>query len=263
MNLRISALLAIVACVAATLATAPLAANSPANTSAYTFTQIDVPGATTTLARDINNAGQVVGYFFVGVSTQHGFVDTGGSFTQIDVPAASNTEAIGINDPGQIVGTSAGNGSFLDTGGSFTPIAVPGATVTSAFGINNAGQIVGTFFDSAGEHGFVDKGGSFTRIDVPNSNFTLAFGINDLGQIVGHFCASPNAICGFDSSTVHGFLADPVQPLFAGTPGAANCHGQSVSALARKYGGLNGAATALGYPDVSALQSAIMAFCWE
>jgi hypothetical protein len=52
-----------------------------------------------------------------------------------------------------------------------------------------------------------------------------------------------------------------VQPVFAGTPGKANCHGQSVSALARQYGGLNNAAAALGYSDVSALQGAIMAFC--
>jgi hypothetical protein len=51
------------------------------------------------------------------------------------------------------------------------------------------------------------------------------------------------------------------QPVFAGTPGKSNCHGQSVSALARQYGGLNSAAAALGYTDVSALQSAIMVFC--
>ena len=51
------------------------------------------------------------------------------------------------------------------------------------------------------------------------------------------------------------------QPVFAGTPGKANCHGQSVSALARQYGGLNSAAAALGYADVSALQSAMMAYC--
>ena len=51
------------------------------------------------------------------------------------------------------------------------------------------------------------------------------------------------------------------QPVFAGMPGKANCHGQSVSALAKQYGGLNGAATALGYSSVSALQDAIIAFC--
>jgi YVTN family beta-propeller protein len=50
-------------------------------------------------------------------------------------------------------------------------------------------------------------------------------------------------------------------PRFAGTPRHSNCHGQSVSALAGQYGGLNAAAAALGYADASALQSAIMAFC--
>jgi hypothetical protein len=51
------------------------------------------------------------------------------------------------------------------------------------------------------------------------------------------------------------------QPVFAGSPGKANCHGQSVSALARQYGGLSGAAAALGYSNVSALQNAILTFC--
>ena len=48
---------------------------------------------------------------------------------------------------------------------------------------------------------------------------------------------------------------------FAGTPGSANCYGQSVSTLARQYRGLNAAASALGYSDVAALQNAIVAFC--
>jgi len=138
MNLRISALLAIVACVAATLATAPLAANSPANTSAYTFTQIDVPGATTTLARDINNAGQVVGYFFVGVSTQHGFVDTGGSFTQIDVPPVRMPSASTIwGRLSEILATAqAGTASSIPAGASLKltcpapPIRPPSASTT-------------------------------------------------------------------------------------------------------------------------------------
>jgi YVTN family beta-propeller protein len=45
---------------------------------------------------------------------------------------------------------------------------------------------------------------------------------------------------------------------FAGMPGQANCYGQSVSTLGR---GLNGAAAALGFSSVRALQEAIMAYC--
>jgi hypothetical protein len=51
------------------------------------------------------------------------------------------------------------------------------------------------------------------------------------------------------------------KPVFAGTPEEANCHGQSVSALARQFGGLNNAAAALAFSSVQALQDAIMAFC--
>ena len=47
----------------------------------------------------------------------------------------------------------------------------------------------------------------------------------------------------------------------AGTPGEANCHGQSISALARQFGGLDAAASALGFSSVEALQDAFRAFC--
>jgi hypothetical protein len=78
---------------AAILATAPLAANSPANATTYSFTQIDVPGASLTIAWDINDLGQIVGNFNNSTLGQngHGFLDTGGSFTQIDVPGAGQT----------------------------------------------------------------------------------------------------------------------------------------------------------------------------
>jgi hypothetical protein len=52
-----------------------------------------------------------------------------------------------------------------------------------------------------------------------------------------------------------------VAPVFAGTPGKANCHGQSVSALAQQYSGLNNAAAELGFDSVKALQEAIGDFC--
>lgn len=48
---------------------------------------------------------------------------------------------------------------------------------------------------------------------------------------------------------------------FAGTPGANNCHGASVSALAQEHGGLPKAAAALGYANVGALQAAIASHC--
>jgi hypothetical protein len=49
----------------------------------------------------------------------------------------------------------------------------------------------------------------------------------------------------------------------AGTPGQANCHGHSVSAVARQFGGVPAAASALGFSSVKELQGALRTFCQE
>jgi len=162
-----------------------------------TFSRIDVPGAPSdTFPRDINNAGQIVGYNCLGEGGAchkvHGFLDVGGTFTTIDVPGAPFTFPNGINNSGQIVGTAIASGigtvGFLYAGGTFSLIAVPGASETAAFGINDAGQIVGSFFAldaNTGfqrEHAFLYSGGTFTTIEIPDDH---AVGINNAGQIIG------------------------------------------------------------------------------
>ena len=117
---------------------------SSVSAAPYTFTTLDFPGASSTLAFGINNAGQVVGRFSDSSGGRHGFINTGGTFTTLDVP---------------------------------------GAGFTHAFGINNAGQVVGVFLDSSGGHGFIDTGGTFTTLDVPGASFTEAVGINNAGQV--------------------------------------------------------------------------------
>jgi hypothetical protein len=57
------------------------------------------------------------------------------------------------------------------------------------------------------------------------------------------------------------FQDAPPPPTFSGTVGAANCHGQSVSALAKQYQGMDAAAAALNYSSVQDLQNAIWTYC--
>ena len=97
---------------------------------AATFITIEVPCATLTQARGINNHGHIV-----GSGGTHGFLLDHGSFTTIDVPGAALTYARGINNRGQIVGRYEAGGNihaFLLDDGSFTTIDVPDATITQA-----------------------------------------------------------------------------------------------------------------------------------
>jgi uncharacterized membrane protein len=130
-----------------------------AQAESFTFTPIDVPGASDTQPLGINPSGQIVGFYISPVLHLHGFLYDGGVFTTIDVPGAFLTEAYGINPSGQIVGfygDSAGAHGFLYDGGVFTTIDPPGATFdTQASGINPRGQIVGFYGDSTGAHGFL------------------------------------------------------------------------------------------------------------
>jgi len=60
---------------AALLLAAPLVVHA----GPYTFTNLDFPGATSTQARGINNAGQIAGAFTDTSNKQHGFLDPEGA----------------------------------------------------------------------------------------------------------------------------------------------------------------------------------------
>jgi len=47
----------------------------------------------------------------------------------------------------------------------------------------------------------------------------------------------------------------------AGTPGLANCHGHTISAMAKEFGGIDESASALGYSSVDALLVGVGVFC--
>src|SRR2546428_14035363 len=75
--------------------------------SGFTFSTIDVPGASSTEALGINNAGQIVGFFKDNIgSGQHGFLYDRGTFTTIDVPGAASTIPYDISNAGHIVGAT-------------------------------------------------------------------------------------------------------------------------------------------------------------
>jgi probable HAF family extracellular repeat protein len=165
-----------------------------AQTASYTFTNLDIPsegGNNQAFVFDINNTGQVVGYYntlWPDPAGTRGFLYDHGTFTTLHHPdAALGTLALGINDAMQIVGhyvDSLGRShGFVYDHGVYTTIDRPGSLSTELNGINNAGHMVRA--SDFGSHGFVYRDGTFTSIDVPGGFPTAAVGINQQGQITG------------------------------------------------------------------------------
>lgn len=166
-----------------------------------TVTPINVPGATVTLAIDINSDGFIVGRY-ASAGRTHGFMRSpNGDFTTIDFPGASFTVAAGINDPGTIVGqyalptAPAERHGFLLKDGVFTSFDPAGSVFTNALGINERGDIVGRYCTqlpcaapgTGSYHGFLLHDGEFTTIDIPAALETDLFKVNSPGRIVGGF----------------------------------------------------------------------------
>jgi YD repeat-containing protein len=156
-----------------------------------------VLGGSGTVAAQLTDRGEIVGYFAAG-GTVHGFVrDRRGRFATIDRPGAKATAVTGINERGQLVGASSAAGpaelftspeAFLLSKGVYTGVKVPGALATSANVIDNHGQIAGAYLDGRGRiHGFVrDRRGRFIAVDHPDATVTTVVqGLNDLGQLSG------------------------------------------------------------------------------
>ncbi len=140
------------------------------------YTTIDDPNALDTSGHDlsslgtvvtgINAAGDVVGTYYDGSNSAHGFIYSAGGYTDINDPLAVNgTYATGINDAGEVVGyyrdsqfTAHG---FVYSGGShgvFVNFSEPdaGGGGTIALAINNAGQVVGYYTDaSSNQYDFI------------------------------------------------------------------------------------------------------------
>jgi probable HAF family extracellular repeat protein len=70
-----------------------------------TYTTLDPPGSTFTVAEGINNAGVIVGVYFDADGQRHGFFLSNGVYTKIDVPGSTATAVNSINAQGQIVGS--------------------------------------------------------------------------------------------------------------------------------------------------------------
>lgn len=180
-----------------------LIAVTPLTFAQGTYTQIDVPGASTTICLGINTAGEIVGGYVDSASVPHAFLLSGDVYTTIDYPGAVDTTAFGINDAGQIVG-----GALLNTGNTvgflydrqtqqFTEIAVPGVQSVMATNVDNAGTVVG--YQALFQNGTLiftgfEWTGTFQYILPPGYDNSYVTGTSTSGEIIG--CATITDVTG-------------------------------------------------------------------
>ena len=152
-------------------------------------------------------------------------------------------------------GGGAGGGGFFSAGGNGV---FSGSTGGGAFPGLAGGQSGGGFGGGGGALAGAGGGGGYSG---GGGGFRSPGG-NGPGGDGGSFDAGTDQILIADLQTGNGeVVITKVSPAFAGTPGKANCHGKSVSALDKQYGGVNAAAAALGFASVKALRDAIEEFC--
>jgi probable HAF family extracellular repeat protein len=145
-----------------------------------------LPDRPRSLARDINDAGIVVGSANMGgTDPGHAVLWSGGSVQDLGTLAGGDfSEALGVNRLGQVVGWSNTNGgSTLSGMVDITPENDTGY----AYDINEAGQVTGYRTALGGYHAFRWQAGLFTDLGVL-AGFAHSFGqaINASGQVAGN-----------------------------------------------------------------------------
>jgi hypothetical protein len=148
-----------------------------------TVTGFAVPGATNTLAYQINTSNEATGYYIGGDGLTHGYLrDADGNLTfPIDPAGSTGTILFGNNDSNWVVGRYADasgitHGLFFMTPDDFVTFDFPGAAgFTSLNGINVKGYICGRYTDANGiDHGFLAKVNPNGASQPSQNNPTLA-----------------------------------------------------------------------------------------
>jgi probable HAF family extracellular repeat protein len=155
------------------------------------------------LARRVNNSGQVVGDSGSATGIR-AFMWQNGVMTALGGLAEQGTRSYAndINNAGQVVGystTADGVRAFMWQNGSTTDL---GDGI--AYGINNAGLVVGMNEGSVAamwQNGTMTLLNTLVGVDGTGWDLIEAQAVNDLGQIVGY---------GVKDDEVHGFILTPV-----------------------------------------------------
>jgi probable HAF family extracellular repeat protein len=149
------------------------------------MTDLGAMNGTLSIARGINNAGQVVGLAIVGgIGT--GFLYNGSTMVNLNVLIGIPCNGCAINNNGQIVGQCFPSGSSYGSGftynGTLTLVGNYYGSIAQA--VNSSGWVTVNPAAST-SHAFIYNHGAVTDLGTLWSSVSFAEGINDNGEVVG------------------------------------------------------------------------------
>jgi hypothetical protein len=155
-------------------------------------------GATGTVLRGVNNAGDVVGTTIAMPGGDVGFIVVAGTATSIGAGLSPQS----VNDFREIVGLNGTTGFYRSPSGTVSAVTFPGSTSTLASCINDLEMIGGTYGNSAGNHGFVYDRlfNQYFSFDIPGSTSTNVRTITNALEIYGNYIAG---------GVAHGYALTP------------------------------------------------------
>jgi hypothetical protein len=198
-----------------TLSIALCAVLSAAQGATYTYARISPPGALSTGANDLNDSGEVVGYYYDG-NFGLGYLYSNGTYTTLGLSPRS-TSANALNDSGEVVGSYLdifNSYGFLYSNGTYTILEPPGAPDSVATALNDSGEVVGYSFDifnsgSDTVFGYLYSNGTYTTLAPPGAQDSYANDLNDSGEVVGRYSDGVNTFGFLYSNGTYTTLAPP------------------------------------------------------
>lgn len=145
------------------------------------------------VARGLNQAGQIAGFAYDGSGKASAQTRTGGSWQTLPAPSANYSQAQSVNDAGQIVGDvellgSSRRNAALWNSGQLTDLGrLPARNLATGLDINNFAQIVGwsgNTWDVDG-HAFYWSSGVMTDLGTLGGSASRANAINSAGLATG------------------------------------------------------------------------------